>query len=93
MYGLTARQRECLEFVADFWRKHLTPPTLREIGEHMGIRSTNGVNDHLIYLARKGMLTFRDGERARAYTVTAKGWAALGVTGCPLCGSCKESAA
>ena len=36
------------------------PPTLREIGEHMGIRSTNGVNDHLRALERKGYLTRED---------------------------------
>src|SRR5262249_54488693 len=36
------------------------PPTLREIGAHMGIRSTNGVNDHLRALERKGYLTRED---------------------------------
>jgi repressor LexA len=36
------------------------PPTLREIGAHMGIKSTNGVNDHLRALERKGYLTRED---------------------------------
>jgi repressor LexA len=36
------------------------PPTLREIGAQMGIRSTNGVNDHLRALERKGYLTRED---------------------------------
>src|SRR6266571_3629602 len=36
------------------------PPTLREIGNFMGIRSTNGVNDHLRALERKGYLTRED---------------------------------
>jgi repressor LexA len=36
------------------------PPTLREIGSHMGIRSTNGVNDHLRALERKGYLKRED---------------------------------
>src|SRR5437016_11466882 len=36
------------------------PPTLREIGARMGIRSTNGVNDHLRALERKGYLTRED---------------------------------
>src|SRR5205823_12275201 len=36
------------------------PPTLREIGEHMGIRSTNGVNDHLKALEKKGYLERED---------------------------------
>jgi repressor LexA len=43
------------------------PPTLREIGLHMGINSTNGVNDHLKALHKKGYL--RKGTlRARALT-------------------------
>src|SRR6201995_633862 len=36
------------------------PPTLREIGNFMGIRSTNGGNDHLRALERKGYLTRED---------------------------------
>ncbi len=41
------------------------PPTLREIGGHMGIRSTNGVNDHLEALTRKGYLV-REELKSRA---------------------------
>jgi len=36
------------------------PPTLREIGEHFQIRSTNGVNDHLKALEKKGHLRRED---------------------------------
>ena len=50
--------------VLDFIRQSITdrgyPPTLREIGARMGIRSTNGVNDHLRALERKGYLTRED---------------------------------
>ena len=41
------------------------PPTIREIGKQMGIRSTNGVNYHLKALERKGVLT-RDDLKSRA---------------------------
>ncbi len=41
------------------------PPTLREIGEHLGIRSTNGVGDHLKALERKGYLV-REELKSRA---------------------------
>jgi repressor LexA len=41
---------------------------LREIGEHMGIRSTNGVNDHLRALERKGYLR-REDMKSRALRV------------------------
>jgi repressor LexA len=50
--------------VLDYIRQSITdrgyPPTLREIGTQMGIRSTNGVNDHLRALERKGYLTRED---------------------------------
>lgn len=36
------------------------PPTIREIGNHLQIKSTNGVNDHLKALERKGYITRED---------------------------------
>ena len=56
MKELTARQSQCLEFIRKTINSRGRPPTLREIGAHMGIRSTNGVNDHLYALVRKGAL-------------------------------------
>jgi DNA-binding MarR family transcriptional regulator len=53
---LTGRQQDALDFVVDFTTDNGFPPTLREIGDHMGIRSTNGVNDHLKALERKGYI-------------------------------------
>jgi repressor LexA len=58
--GLTDRQREVLDFITDSIRKRGYPPTLREIGSHFGIRSTNGVNDHLRALEKKGFLHRED---------------------------------
>ena len=58
--GLTDRQREVLDFISDSIRKRGYPPTLREIGSHFGIRSTNGVNDHLRALEKKGFLHRED---------------------------------
>ena len=54
--ALTDRQRAILEFVRRSVVRNGYPPTLREIGRHFGIRSTNGVNDHLRALERKGYL-------------------------------------
>src|SRR5262245_50481704 len=60
--------------VLDFIRQSIAdrgyPPTLREIGARMGIRSTNGVNDHLRALERKGYLT-REDMKSRALRPTA----------------------
>jgi repressor LexA len=59
--------------VLDFIRQSIVdrgyPPTLREIGARMGIRSTNGVNDHLRALERKGYLT-REDMKSRALRPT-----------------------
>jgi len=55
----TDRQRVVLTFVADFIHREGCPPTLREIGEHLSIRSTNGVNDHVEALERKGYFVRR----------------------------------
>ena len=55
-HGLTARQREILDYIALFIKENQYAPTLREIGAAMNIASTNGVNDHLEALRRKGYL-------------------------------------
>ena len=60
MQGLTKRQSQTLDFIRRSINERGYPPTLREIGEHMGIRSTNGVNDHLRALERKGYLRRED---------------------------------
>jgi repressor LexA len=57
---LTDRQKAVLEFISESIESRGYPPTLREIGEHMGIRSTNGVNDHLKALEKKGYLERED---------------------------------
>jgi repressor LexA len=60
MNGLTDRQRMVLEYICGSIDERGYPPTLREIGNKLGIRSTNGVNDHLRALERKGYLTRED---------------------------------
>jgi repressor LexA len=57
---LTDRQKAVLDYISKSIEKRGYPPTLREIGEHMGIRSTNGVNDHLKALEKKGYLERED---------------------------------
>lgn len=68
MQGLTKRQEQTLDFIRSSIEDRGYPPTLREIGEHMGIRSTNGVNDHLRALERKGYLT-REDMKSRALKI------------------------
>ena len=65
MPELTPRQRQVYDFIVDYIYQQGYPPTLREIGQQLQIRSTNGVNDHLRALERKGYLA-RDGVKSRA---------------------------
>src|SRR5438270_11427996 len=58
--ALTQRQRDILDFISASIVERGYPPTLREIGEHFHIRSTNGVNDHLKALEKKGHLRRED---------------------------------
>jgi repressor LexA len=76
MQGLTQRQQMVLDFIRQSITDRGYPPTLREIGARMGIRSTNGVNDHLRALERKGYLT-REDMKSRALRPTGLGTPAV----------------
>ena len=69
MQKLTHRQEMVLQYIQSSITERGYPPTLREIGNFMGIRSTNGVNDHLRALERKGYLT-REDMKSRALRPT-----------------------
>lgn len=73
----TARQIEVLAFIDEHTSASGYPPTLREIGARFGIRSTNGVNDHLLSLQRKGLIE-RDDHQARSVRVSPAGRDLLG---------------
>ncbi|MBX2812989.1 MAG: transcriptional repressor LexA [Myxococcales bacterium] len=82
MQGLTRRQQQILDFITRRINEQGYPPTIREIGEEMGIRSTNGVNDHLKALERKGFLR-REGLKSRALRPVNMGSPALAVPSVP----------
>ena len=71
MRKLTSRQREVIAFIREHQAEHGYAPTIREIGEAMGIRSTNGVNDHLKALERKGWIR-REALLSRSIQVVAR---------------------
>jgi repressor LexA len=77
MEALTDRQLEVLRFIARQIEEQGYPPTIREIGEALDIRSTNGVNDHLKALERKGFLA-RDPVKSRALIPTPRARETLG---------------
>jgi len=75
---LTDRQKEILSFITRTSEERGFPPTIREIGEEMGIASTNGVNDHLKALERKGYLT-RGEQQSRSLVPTKRARLVLGL--------------
>ena len=52
----TKRQQDIFGFLLEYISEHKFPPTIREIGERFGIRSTNGVRDALKALEKKGLI-------------------------------------
>lgn len=56
--GITERQEQFLAIVRTFSDLHGYAPSVREIGERMGIQSPNGVVGHIRALVRKGLLTW-----------------------------------
>jgi repressor LexA len=78
MEELTERQRQILSFIVKETESRGFPPTIREIGEEMDIRSTNGVNDHLKALEKKGYLN-RGEQQSRSLVPTKRARMVLGV--------------
>ena len=68
MTDLTPRQRQVLEFIDAEVRHRGYPPSVREIGEAVGLSSTSTVHAHLAALQDKGYLT-RDPTKPRAIEV------------------------
>ena len=62
---LTARQQEIWQFLVEYTDGHGYPPTVREIGEAVGLASPSTVHAHLANLERGGMLK-RDPSKPRA---------------------------
>ncbi|WP_175596285.1 transcriptional repressor LexA [Thermomonospora catenispora] len=70
--GLTPRQRMVLEVIRDSVQRRGYPPSMREIGEAVGLTSTSSVSHQLRTLQRKGFLR-RDPNRPRAVEVRMPG--------------------
>ncbi|MDR7418343.1 MAG: transcriptional repressor LexA [Armatimonadota bacterium] len=69
---LTHRQQEILTFVQRYTDSHGYPPSVREIGQAMGLTSSSTVHSHLEALARKGFLR-RDPSKPRALEILKDG--------------------
>jgi repressor LexA len=65
---LTARQQRILEFIGETVRERGYPPTVREIGEAVGLTSSSSVHSQLANLQRKGLL-HKDPTKPRAIQI------------------------
>lgn len=68
MKALTHRQETILEFVAEHSRERGFPPTLREIGEAIGLGNVSAVRGHVEALEKKGYIA-KDPEKARSIRI------------------------
>jgi repressor LexA len=67
---ISERQQSILDFIRDTAAVRGMPPTMREIGAKFGIRSTNGVEKHLLVLERNGYI---NRERGKSRGIAAIG--------------------
>ena len=68
---LTSRQREIYEYVSRYVDEHGYPPTVREIGDAVGLASPSTVHAHLANLERTGYLR-RDPTKPRALELVGR---------------------
>ena len=68
---LTPRQREIWDYLLVYVEKHGYPPTVREIGQAVGLASPSTVHAHLANLERAGLLK-RDPTKPRALELIAR---------------------
>jgi repressor LexA len=84
---LTKRQQEIWEFLVEYVDTHGYPPTVREIGEKVGLASPSTVHAHLANLERAGLIK-RDPTKPRALELSGRAQreAAVPVHALPLVG-------
>ena len=85
MDDLTPRQQRILEFIRQTVQDRGYPPTVREIGEAVGLTSSSSVHAQLANLQRKGMLR-KDASRPRAIEVAGTRPRGSGAVSVPVVG-------
>ncbi len=84
MSDITSRQQRILDFIAETVRDRGYPPTVREIGEAVGLTSSSSVHAQLANLERMGLL-HKDPTKPRAMSLSTEESKATG-TVVPLLG-------
>jgi repressor LexA len=68
---LSDRQEKILDYIRDVTRKRSYPPSVREIGEAVGLSSSSTVHNHLNQLERRGLI-HRDPSKSRTVQLVQK---------------------
>jgi len=63
MHGLTAKQREIVEYIKSYIEIHHYSPTLEEIKTHFSYSSLSTIHEHLLALKRKQAISFEKGSK------------------------------
>ena len=72
MKELTAKQQQIYDYIVSFAEEHGYPPSVREIGEHVGLKSPSTVHFHLKGLQSAGLITQAAG-KTRAISIAEGG--------------------
>ena len=78
---LTPRQKSVLDFILDYQKSHRMAPTVREIGEHLGLSAPAGIHRLLHVLKEKGYIVAEAGKKRSwrpARNITGRGIPLLG---------------
>jgi len=73
---ISKRQLQVLAYIAEYSNAQGYPPSVRDIGEHVGLASPSTVFSHLSSLEKKGFIR-KEKDAARALIILDKGWQVL----------------
>lgn len=72
MKELTSKQQQIYDYIIAFTDEHGYPPSVREIGEYVGLKSPSTVHFHLKGLQNAGLITQAEG-KTRAISIVGDG--------------------
>lgn len=84
--SLTARQQLVVQAIREWIEAHGYPPTIRELGRRLGIKSLRGVTTHLDAIAKKGALVRQRGARGIRLLLDAPAQAVAATVQIPVVG-------
>lgn len=77
MEKITAKQQQIYDFILSFSEEYGYPPSVREIGDHLGLKSPSTVHFHLKGLRSAGLISQVEG-KTRSITVSGEALARRG---------------